>query len=81
LAKFEIYTSKHNPAHFVAVIADDASDTADRIRTSQNLSLLTTIADDGRPHLGFDPVAAKAAIRDRGFHAFALTVETRDHFE
>jgi hypothetical protein len=81
VSEFEIYRSKHNPAHFVAVLSDDHSDNAARVRVSQNLTFMTTIADDGGQHLGFDPGAAKAAIADRGFHAFALTVETRDHFE
>jgi hypothetical protein len=78
---FEIYRSKRNSTHYVAVLIGDDSDNADRVRTSQNLVFETTIADDGKLHLGFDPDAARAAIRDRGFHAFALTVETRDSFE
>jgi len=78
---FEIYRSKHNPAHYVAVLTGDDSDNADRVRTSQNLAFATTIPDDGKVHLGFDPDAARAAIRDRGFHAFALSIEPRDHFE
>ena len=78
---FEIYRSKHNARHFVAVLEGDLSDNADRVRTSQNLDFDTLIPDTRRKHLGFDPEAAKAAIRDRGFHAFSVTVETRDHFE
>jgi len=78
---FEIYRSKHNPAHYVAVLTGDDSDNADRVRTSQNLTFATTIPDDGKVHLGFDPDAARAAIRDRGFHVFALSIEPRDHFE
>ena len=81
MATFQVYRSKHNRRHFVAVLDGDDSDNADRVRTSNNLVLETTIADDGNPHLGFDPAAARAAIRDRGFHAFALTIEPRDHFE
>jgi hypothetical protein len=81
VATFKIYRSKHNSQHFVAVLDDDRSANADGVRTSQNLVYETEIEDDGRAHLGFDPAAAKAAIRDRGFHAFAITVETRDHFE
>jgi hypothetical protein len=78
---FHIYRSKHNSTHFVAVLDGDDSDNADRVRTSQNLVFETTIADDGKRHLGFDPNAARAAIRDRGFHAFALIIEPREHFE
>jgi len=81
MADFHIYRSRHNATHFVAVLANDRSANAEAVRRSTNLALLTTIADEGRPHIGFDPAAAKAAIHDRGFHAFALTVETRDHFE
>jgi hypothetical protein len=81
LATFQIYRSRHNHRHYVAVLEDDQSDNAKGVRNSQNLVYETRIEDDGRPHLGFDPAAAKAAIRDRGFHAFALTVETRDRFE
>ena len=81
MSTFHIYRSKHNPRHYVAVLEDDDSDNADRVRTSQNLTFETVIADDGKFHLGFDPGVAKEAIRDRGFHAFALSVETRDHFE
>jgi hypothetical protein len=78
---FQIYRSKHNRHHYVAVLGDDESENADGVRNSQNLVYETRIEDDGGTHLGFDPAAAKAAIRDRGFHAFALTVETRDRFE
>jgi hypothetical protein len=39
---------------------------------------LTRIPDDGRPHLGFDPALARAAIAEHGFYAFAVTVEPRD---
>ena len=39
---------------------------------------LTRIDDAGEPHLGFDPVAAKRAIRDHGFYAFELHAEERD---
>ena len=81
MTEFQVFRSRHNPQHYVAVLAGDDSDAADRVRTSQNLMFETTVADDGRSHLGFDPAAAKAAIRDRGFHAFAISVEPRDHYE
>jgi len=60
--EFEIFRSRHNANHYVAVSAADKSTNATRVRTSQNLSIFTSIADDGTHHLGFDPVAAKAAI-------------------
>ena len=81
MADFHIYRSKQNPSHFVAVLSNDRSANSEGVRKSKNLSLLMTIPDEGRPQLGFDAVVAKAAIRDRGFHAFALTIEPRDHFE
>jgi hypothetical protein len=81
LGTFEIYRSKHNRHHYVAVLEGDHSDNARGVRGSQNLVYETRIDDDGRVHLGFDPEAAKAAIRDRGFHAFAIAIEPRDHFE
>ena len=81
MTEFQVFRSRHNPDHYVAVLAGDDCDNADRVRTSRNLVFETLIADDGKQHLGFDPAAAKAAIRDRGFHAFAITVETRDHYE
>ena len=81
MADFNIYRSRQNGSHYVAVLANDRSDNAEGVRKSQNLSLLMTIPDEGRPHLGFDPAGAKAAIRDHGFYAFGLTVQPRDHFE
>ncbi len=75
---FEIFRSLHNRTHYVAVLASDRSENANGVRTSQNLMLLTSIPDDGRAHLGFDPDAAKAAIAEHGFFAFAVTVEPRD---
>ena len=76
--EFEIFRSRHNANHYVAVQAADKSTNATRVRTSQNLSIFTSIGDDGTHHLGFDPVAAKAAIKDHGFYAFAVLVEERD---
>lgn len=76
--EFEIFRSLHNSTHYVAVLASDRSENANGVRTSQNLAALTRIPDDGRAHLGFDPKAAKAAIAEHGFYAFAVTVEPRD---
>jgi hypothetical protein len=78
MAEFEIYRSLQNPAHYVAVLSSDSSENAEGVRHSQNLAPLTRIAEDGQPHLGFDPSLAKAAIAQHGFYAFALTVEPRD---
>lgn len=79
MADFEILRSRHNANHYVAVRAGDASPNAAKVRASQALAPFTRIADDGTAHLGFDPAAAKAAIAEHGFYAFAVTVERREH--
>jgi hypothetical protein len=78
VADFEIFRSKHNPAHYVAVLSGDRSENAMGVRDSQNLFALTRIPDDGQAHLGFDPGIARATIDEHGFYAFAVTVEPRD---
>ncbi len=78
MADFEIFRSRHNDYHYVVVIAGDRHENADGVRHSQNLAVYTSISDDGTHHLGFDPAAAKAAIEDHGFYAFAVLVEERD---
>jgi hypothetical protein len=78
MPEFEIFRSKHNADHYVAVLAGDRSDNAAGVRTSQNLKPLTRIDDAGEPHLGFDAAAAKRAIGDHGFYAFELRAEERD---
>jgi hypothetical protein len=75
---FEIFRSLHNPTHYVAVLDSDRGENAKGVRESRNLSALTSIPDDGRAHLGFDPDAARAAIAEHGFYAFGVTVEPRD---
>jgi hypothetical protein len=75
---FEIFRSRQNDNHYVAVVAGDRHENAEGVRHSQNLAVFTSIADDGSRHLGFDPVAAKAAIQAHGFYAFAVLVEERD---
>jgi hypothetical protein len=76
--QFEIFQSLQNASHYVAVLASDVSDNAEGVRQSQNLVPLVRIADDGEARLGFDPKAAKTAIAEHGFYAFAITVEPRD---
>jgi hypothetical protein len=78
MADFEIFRSLHNDNHYVAVAVGDKNENAEGVRHSQNLKVFTNIPDDGTHHLGFDPVAAKAAIGDHGFYAFAVLVEERD---
>jgi hypothetical protein len=78
VGEFDIFRSKHNATHYVAVRAGDLSENAVSIRDSQNLSSFATIPDDGHAHVGFDPELAEAAIADHGFYAFAVLVEERD---
>jgi hypothetical protein len=78
MAEFEIFQSRHNADHYVAVLAGDDSENAVGVRTSQNLRQLMRINDGDELHLGFDAAAAKRAIADHGFYAFALHAEERD---
>ena len=78
MADFEIYRSHQNDNHYVEVVVGDKHENAEGVRHSQNLAGFTRIADDGTHHLGFDPIAAKVAIKDHGFYAFAVLVEERD---
>ena len=78
---FDIYRSRHNPHHYVAVATGDTSDNANGVRESQNLAFLTRIADDGEPRIAFDPEQAKDRIRQHAFYAFAVTIEVREHAE
>lgn len=78
---FEIYRSRHNPHHYVAIDGADTRENAVGIRESQNLAFLTRIADDGEPRIAFDPAQAKERIRQHAFYAFAVTIEVREHAE
>ncbi|HZP19387.1 MAG TPA: hypothetical protein VFB16_04200 [Bauldia sp.] len=75
---FEIFRSRNNANHYVALRTGDKNPNATAVRTSKNLSIFTTIADDGTHHIGFDPAAARAAIAEHGFYAFEVTVAARD---
>ena len=76
---FEIYRSRHNEAHFVAILTESSDANADAIRGSQNLEMAFQIPEDAPPGIGFEPEAAKAAIAEHGFYAFAVHIEPRDH--
>lgn len=80
MGAFEIFRSRQNATHYVAVLEGDKSANAEGVRGSENLSAFTRIPDDGKTRIGFDPAAAGAAIDEHGFYAFAVTVEKRDHF-
>ena len=81
MLEFEVFRSKHNATHYVAVLARDRHVNAQGVRESGNLTAFTRIPDDGKVRLAFDPEAAKSAIGEHGFYAFAVTVEKREHFE
>ncbi len=78
---FEIYRSKQNPQHYVAIRADDPRDTAKGIRESRNLALMTTVADDDAKRIAFDGGEAMSRIARDGFYAFAVTIQVREHAE
>ncbi len=81
MGNFEIYRSRQNPDHYVAVKQGDRGDNAESIRKSANLDFLLTIPDDGAPRIAFDGDAARARIADHGFYAFSVTIELREHAE
>jgi hypothetical protein len=76
---FEVYRSRHNDTHFVAILTSSNSDNADAIRGSQNLEVAFQIPEDANASLGFDPAKARAAIDEHGFYAFAVHIEPRDN--
>ncbi|MEO9613219.1 MAG: hypothetical protein ABJG86_12115 [Nitratireductor sp.] len=78
---FEIYRSRQNRHHYVAIRADDMGENARGIRESGNLAFMTRIADDDRPRIAFDADEAKSRIERDGFYAFAVTIEVREHVE
>ncbi len=76
---FEIYRSRHNPSHFVAILTSSSDDNAEAIRRSGNLEMAFQIPEDAVDTIGFDPAQARAAIDEQGFFAFAVHIEPRDH--
>jgi hypothetical protein len=76
---FEIYRSRHNAQHFVAVSEGDTRENACGVRESRNLDFLTHVTDAGEPRIAFDPGAARRRIARDGFYAFAVTVAPREH--
>ena len=47
MTAFEIYQSKQNPLHYVAIEEGDGRENAEGVRNSQNLQFLTRVPDDG----------------------------------
>lgn len=78
---FEIYRSKQNPQHYVAIRADDLRESPQGIRESRNLTLMTTIADDDAQRIAFDGGEAMSRIARDGFYAFSVTIQVREHAE
>jgi hypothetical protein len=81
VADFEIYRSKQNPLHYVAVRKGDIGVNAQGVRDSENLEFMLTIPDDGSARIAFDPEAARERVSRQGFYAFAVTIEIREHAE
>ncbi len=81
MGEFEIFRSRHNRTHYVAILSDDNAANACGVRESANLDAFARIPDDGKDRIAFDPIAARAAIGEHGFYAFAVTVEMREHIE
>jgi hypothetical protein len=78
LTAFEIYQSKQNPLHYVAIEEGDTRENAEGVRTSQNLQFLTRVPDDGEPRIAFDPREAVSRIAKNGFYAFNVTITIRE---
>jgi hypothetical protein len=76
---FEIYRSKQNMHHYVAIATDDDCANANGVRESENLEYLTLIPDDSEPRIAFDPDTARMRISRDGFYAFNVTIEIREH--
>ena len=75
---FEIYRSRQNPSHHVAVRADDDGENARGVRDSENLELLTRVSEEGDPRIAFDADEARERIDRDGFYAFSVTVAVRE---
>ena len=78
MTAFEIYQSKQNPLHYVAVAEGDTRENARGVRTSKNLTFLTRIPDDGEPRIAFDAKEAVSRIERNGFYAFNVTIDIRE---
>ena len=78
MTAFEIYQSKQNPLHYVAIAEGDGRENAEGVRTSQNLQFLTRVPDDGEPRIAFDPKEAVSRIEKHGFYAFNVTITIRE---
>jgi hypothetical protein len=78
MSAFEIYQSKQNPLHYVAIEEGDERENARGVRTSQNLQFLTRVPDDGEPRIAFDPKEAVSRIAKCGFYAFNVTITIRE---
>ena len=81
MAEFQIYRSRHNGTHYVAVLSASDHANAKGVRQSENLKFLTTIPDDGQSRIAFDAREAKIRIDRDGFYAFAVHVEPREHYD
>ena len=51
MSDFEIFRSKQNRTHYVAILAGDDEPNARGVRESDNLLPFTRIPDDGKAHI------------------------------
>ena len=81
MSAFEIYQSKQNPLHYVAIAEGDDRENANGVRASQNLRFLVRVPDDGLPRIAFDPKEAVSRIEKHGFYAFNVSITIRESAE
>ena len=62
MADFEIFRSRQNDNHYVAVVIGDREGERRRVRRSQNLASSPASQTMAPHHLVFNPLAAKATI-------------------
>lgn len=79
VARFQIYKSRTDPGHFVAIDAADAGETARKIREDSGLKFYAKILDDGSPRIAFNADEARIRIAKDGYYAFGVRIEVRDH--
>jgi hypothetical protein len=76
---YEIYQSKYNQRHYVAIDAEDRRGNANGVRTSDNLLFVAMISDRDKSRIAFDAEAARSRIARDGFFAFAVNIQIREH--
>lgn len=78
---FEIFRSRQNPCHYVAIKEGDERENAKGVRKSPNLDFLTRIGNEGEARIAFNAEEAMSRIDRDAFYAFAVFVEAREGME